>query len=286
MIDTSVKEVWLKLEEWFGRERAAETRQCRITIGKELLKLRSNHSRSKCNVWMDEMIAIVCSPNKKLGEANQNTNKQSLRVAKENRDQQKGNPNFGNLFMMKIHYAGQFSFIVGEGLGYFGGEVMWCSCLDPEEMSLVVIDSYLADDGYVEKLQVTSLDAYRRKNGYFYYWKLEEKQLKDGLKKLTSDKDVLDMGAEVVMVGSVVDVYLSTDASYEEALMHCQIVENTEKDRNDEEEVMNEAQESILGQEVHTTDHTKRKRARRKIDVPEDSDSSGFVDDDNEGWKQ
>ncbi|CAN1128548.1 hypothetical protein LINPERHAP2_LOCUS4700 [Linum perenne] len=183
---------------------------------------------------------------------------------------------------MKIHYAGQFSFIVGEGLGYFGGEVMWCSCLDPEEMSLVVIDSYLADDGYVEKLQVTSLDAYRRKNGYFYYWKLEEKQLKDGLKKLTSDKDVLDMGAEVVMVGSVVDVYLSTDASYEEALMHCQIVENTEKDRNDEEEVMNEAQESILGQEVHTTDHTKRKRARRKIDVPEDSDSSGFVDDDNE----
>ncbi|CAN1787426.1 hypothetical protein LINPERHAP1_LOCUS17647 [Linum perenne] len=118
--------------------------------------------------------------------------------------------------MMKIHYDGQFSFIAGEDLGYFGGEVMWCNCLDPEEMSLVVIDSYLVDVGYVEKLQVTSLDANRRKNGYFYYWKLEEKQLKGGLKKLTLDKDVLDTGVEVVRVGHVVDVYLSTDAISDE----------------------------------------------------------------------
>ncbi|CAN1798457.1 hypothetical protein LINPERHAP1_LOCUS21717 [Linum perenne] len=89
-------------------------------------------------------------------------------------------------------------------------------------------------------------DAYRRKNGYFYYWKLEGKQLKGRLKKLTSDQDVLDMGASILMVGQVVDVYLSTEASYEEALMHCHVLENSEKDTNGEEEVMNnKAQESF-----------------------------------------
>ncbi|CAN1753129.1 hypothetical protein LINPERHAP1_LOCUS5032 [Linum perenne] len=206
---------------------------------------------------MDEMIALVCSPGKKLDKVDQNSNNQSAKVAEKNRDQHNANPNSGNLFIMKIHYDGQFSFIVGEGLGYFGGEVMWCNCLDPEEMSLVVIDSYLVDAGYIEKLQVTRLDAYRRKNGYFYYWKLEKKQLKGGLKKLTSDQDVLDMGASILMVGQVVDVYLSTEASYEEAVMHCD--------------------------NVHITDQPKKKRStRRRIDVPEDSDSSGFVDDDNE----
>ncbi|CAN1158033.1 hypothetical protein LINPERHAP2_LOCUS21906 [Linum perenne] len=128
---------------------------------------------------------------------------------------------------------------------------MWCNCLDPEEISLVVIDSYLVDAGYVEKLQVTSLDAYRRKNGYFYYWKLEEKQLKGGLKKLTSDQDVLDMGASIPMVGQVVDVYLSTEASYEEAVMHCDVLENSEKDTN---EVMDDADSDYgLSDELNST---------------------------------
>ncbi|CAN1122964.1 hypothetical protein LINPERHAP1_LOCUS6901 [Linum perenne] len=50
-----------------------------------------------------------------------------------------------------------------------------------------------------------------------------------------------------------------------------------------EEEDTTEVRESIEGQKGHTTDQPKRKRAtRRRIDVPEDSDSSGFVDDDNE----
>ncbi|CAN1145113.1 hypothetical protein LINPERHAP2_LOCUS14515 [Linum perenne] len=75
---------------------------------------------------------------------------------------------------------------------------MWGNCLDPDEMSLVVIDSYLVDAGYLDKLQVTSLDAYRRKNGRYYYWKLEEKQLKSGLKKLTSDEDVLSMVRKIM----------------------------------------------------------------------------------------
>ncbi|CAN1262208.1 hypothetical protein LINPERPRIM_LOCUS11189 [Linum perenne] len=111
---------------------------------------------------------------------------------------------------------------------------MWGNCLDPDEMSLVVIDSYLVDAGYLDKLQVTSLDAYRRKNGCYYYWKLEEKQLKSGLKKLTSDEDVLSMGTEVV--SSVVDVYLIKDANYDEVLMQCQVAEHNEKDMQVEEE--------------------------------------------------
>ncbi|CAN1801229.1 hypothetical protein LINPERHAP1_LOCUS22878 [Linum perenne] len=112
---------------------------------------------------MDEMIALVRSPGKKLGKVDQNTNKQSAEVVDKNRDQQNANPN--------------------------------------------------------------------------------------------SDKDVLDMGAAVVTASQVVDVYLSTDVSYEEALMHCHVVENTEKDIN---------------------------ATRRRIDESEDSDSSVFVDEDNE----
>ncbi|CAN1177164.1 hypothetical protein LINPERHAP2_LOCUS32937 [Linum perenne] len=196
---------------------------------------------------MDEMIALVCSPGKKLDKVDQNSNNQSAKVAEKNRDQHNANPNSGNLFIMKIHYDGQFSFIVGEGLGYFGGEVLWCNCLDPEEMSLVVIDSYLVDAGYIEKLQVTRLDAYRRKNGYFYYWKLEKKQLKGGLKKLTSDQDVLDMGASILMVGQVVDVYLSTEASYEEAVMHCDVLENYEKDTNDDDNEVSDEETIDVG---------------------------------------
>ncbi|CAN1179225.1 hypothetical protein LINPERHAP2_LOCUS34083 [Linum perenne] len=183
---------------------------------------------------------------------------------------------------MKIHYGGEFSFIAGKSLGYFGGEVMWGNCLDPDEMSLVVIDSYLVDAGYLDKLQVTSLDAYRRKNGYYYYWKLEEKQLKSGLKKLTSDEDVLSMGTEVVSSGQVVDVYLIRDANYDEVLMQCQVAEHNEKDMEVEEEDTTELRESIVGQKGHTTDQPKRKRAtRRKHHENEDSDSSLFVDEDN-----
>ncbi|CAN0861274.1 hypothetical protein LINGRAHAP2_LOCUS8160 [Linum grandiflorum] len=120
---------------------------------------------------------------------------------------------------MNIHYDGNFTYIVEQGLCYMGGGVKYCNWLDPDEMSLVVIDSYLSDVGYLDKLEVTSLDAYRRKNGYSYYWKMDGKKKEEGLTKLISDNEVVDMGVKVVNGKKYVDVYLINDVQYTKSVV-------------------------------------------------------------------
>ncbi|CAN0905231.1 hypothetical protein LINGRAHAP2_LOCUS23549, partial [Linum grandiflorum] len=48
-----------------------------------------------------------------------------------------------------------------------------------------------------DKLEVASLDSYKRKNGYFYFWKMDGKRMEEGLTKLISDNEVVDMGVKV-----------------------------------------------------------------------------------------
>ncbi|CAI0399776.1 unnamed protein product, partial [Linum tenue] len=107
---------------------------------------------------------------------------------------------------IELHYKGEIVHINDEDISYFGGEVVYLDWIDPDCLSLFELDGYVVDIGHMESMRM--VEEYRTTHGWAYYWSLPGERLKAGLQELTSDSDILDMAAKIVLETKFVEVYL------------------------------------------------------------------------------
>ncbi|CAI0457434.1 unnamed protein product [Linum tenue] len=115
-------------------------------------------------------------------------------------------------------------YIVGEDVCYFGGEVKYLDWIDPDCLSLFELDGYLVDFDHFESVRM--LEEYRTTCGWSYYWRLPGERLKEGLRELTSDKDIVYMAAKVIQDTKFVEVYLINKEEFHKAAQEADKEEN------------------------------------------------------------
>ncbi|CAL1368553.1 unnamed protein product [Linum trigynum] len=109
-------------------------------------------------------------------------------------------------FTIELHYKDEIVHINDEDISYFGGEVVYLDWIDPDCLSLFELDGYVVDIGHMDSMRM--VEEYRTTHGWAYYWRLPGERLKEGLQELTSDSDILDMAAKIVLETKFVEVYL------------------------------------------------------------------------------
>ncbi|CAN1796960.1 hypothetical protein LINPERHAP1_LOCUS21090 [Linum perenne] len=96
---------------------------------------------------------------------------------------------------------------MNDGFYYVGGEVKFCDWVDPDHMSLFELDSLLIDMEFLANTGHTSMEEFRKCNGYSYYKRKHELPLREGLVELGEDQDVLDMALDACSKESNCEVY-------------------------------------------------------------------------------
>ncbi|CAI0447289.1 unnamed protein product [Linum tenue] len=122
-------------------------------------------------------------------------------------------------------------YIVDEDLCYFGGELKYLDWIDPNCLSLMELDGYLVDFGYIESVRL--MEEYRTIHGWTYYWRIPGEQLKEGLHELTCDKDILDMATKVIQDTKFVEVYLINKEELSKARLEADGEENDRESDHD-----------------------------------------------------
>ncbi|CAL1387505.1 unnamed protein product [Linum trigynum] len=124
-------------------------------------------------------------------------------------------------------------YIVDKDLCYFGGELKYLDWIDPDCLSLMELDGYLVDFGYIESVRL--MEEYRTVHGWTYYWRIPGEQLKEGLHELTCDKDILDMATKVIQDTKFVEVYLINKEELSKARLEA---DGEENDRESDQDIL------------------------------------------------
>ncbi|CAL1387504.1 unnamed protein product [Linum trigynum] len=136
-------------------------------------------------------------------------------------------------FTIELHYKGEMVYIVDKDLCYFGGELKYLDWIDPDCLSLMELDGYLVDFGYIESVRL--MEEYRTVHGWTYYWRIPGEQLKEGLHELTCDKDILDMATKVIQDTKFVEVYLINKEELSKARLEA---DGEENDRESDQDIL------------------------------------------------
>ncbi|GJV88076.1 mutator type transposase [Tanacetum coccineum] len=136
---------------------------------------------------------------------------------------------FPTVFCLKINHGGAFT--PPPKIRYKGGKVNWVDAIDSDVFSVVEVNTMMKEIGY-------------EKPSFDYYYKEPKNDLDNGLKKLSSDQDVLQM-LKYVEKYKVIDLYVDHSVTKEslnvyESLLVNELdndlfIENQELRNNDED---------------------------------------------------
>ncbi|GJT46593.1 hypothetical protein Tco_0955308 [Tanacetum coccineum] len=106
---------------------------------------------------------------------------------------------FPTVFCLKINHGGAFT--PPHKIRYKGGKVNWVDTIDSDVFSVVEVNNMMKELGY-------------EKPSFDYYYKEPKNDLDNGLKKLSSDQDVLQM-LKYVEKYKVIDLYVDHSVTKE-----------------------------------------------------------------------
>ncbi|GJZ09823.1 hypothetical protein Tco_0544106 [Tanacetum coccineum] len=106
---------------------------------------------------------------------------------------------FPTIFCLKINHGGAFT--PPPKIRYKGGKVNWVDAIDSDVFSVVEVNTIMKEIGY-------------EKPSFDYYYKEPKNDLDNGLKKLSSDQDVLQM-LKYVEKYKVIDLYVDPSITKE-----------------------------------------------------------------------
>ncbi|CAN1225614.1 hypothetical protein LINPERPRIM_LOCUS2523 [Linum perenne] len=162
---------------------------------------------------------------------------------------------------MALHYNGQIVYNGDGGLFYAVGEVRYRSWIEPTKLNLSDIDGFLEETDFY-KDGFRKMEDFRKGKGYAYYWKLDENELEDGYKELSSGSKILEMGLDVVAKNKYAHVYLINKDQLKLALEDAAIVEMVRASRVHKEEALEDENpnthiysESEASSDLHDSDN-------------------------------
>ena len=136
---------------------------------------------------------------------------------------------FPTVFCLKINHGGAFT--SPPKVRYKGGKVNWIDTIDSERFSVVEVATMMEELGYENG-----------SSGMDFFYKLPNSDLDNGLRKLETDKDALELMSHVSKY-KVIDLYVDHSGSKNSKSVEPALLENVP---NDSQDVLENADNDVV----------------------------------------